>query len=258
MTVTAAAGHTWGLSPEALAATLRQQSSHSQPGDGSHRCCLPMMDEGINLSRMHLIKLEKEPEGAHAAAGGAAPLLPLPGHAVPPATLTWGRTQGTRRAPRKSPGLWGQDPAPPASSRSRGTTAKRCRVLIQSADPAQHPSARIAGRLRPCSQTAPDETLSVLLQLAPCQQRLRTGHPGSDTMALPAPTCTAGWLGLGGPGSGWDAEPWPPSPCVSLPLGPRARVSPAWPSPSRAQAQYNCLSSRKKNGIEPFSIEHCT
>lgn len=49
----------WGLSPEALAAALRQQSSHSQPGDGSHRCCLPMMDEGINLSRMHLISLKK-------------------------------------------------------------------------------------------------------------------------------------------------------------------------------------------------------
>lgn len=49
----------WGLSPEALAAALRQQSSHSQPGDGSHRCCLPVMDEGINLSRMHLISLKK-------------------------------------------------------------------------------------------------------------------------------------------------------------------------------------------------------
>lgn len=144
MTVTAAAGRMWGLSPEAPAAALRQQSSHSQPGDGSHRCCLPVMDEGINLSRMHLISLKKSRKvhtqqlavqllyclcRAHSASGNSH------------------RGQDTRdsQSPRKSPGLWGLDPGAAClaqEQRHRGTTAKCCRVLIQ---PSTHRLGFLAG-----------------------------------------------------------------------------------------------------------------
>lgn len=205
MTVTAAAGRMWGLSPEAPAAALRQQSSHSQPGDGSHRRCLPVMDEGINLSRMHLISLKKSRKvhtqqlavqllyclcRAHGASGNSH------------------RGQDTRdsQSPKEEPRAVG------AGSRRRlprtGAESQRHHSqMLQNTDPAQQPSARISGRLRPCSQTASDETPSVLLQLAPCQHGPGPAVLASDTMALPAPTGTAGWLGLSGPGKGWDAEP---------------------------------------------------
>lgn len=176
MTVTAAAGRMWGLSPEALAAALRQQSSHSQPGDGSHRCCLPMMDEGINLSRMHLISLKKSRK-VHTQQLAVQILYCLCRAHGASWNCHLGQDTRDLQSPKEEPWAVGAG-SRHRLPRPRAEAQRHHSQMLQSTDPAQHPSAQISGRLRPCSQTAPDETLSVLLQLAPCQHRLRTGHPG--------------------------------------------------------------------------------